>query len=93
MPTARPRGVDLRIFKIEQELATLDKRKHEIVNLLQEEATYADAAQFRVLSAELEAVETKIPKFTTEWEKATEELEKLVPVDSSSRQSCENGCA
>ena len=55
-------------------------RKHEIVNLLQEEATYADAAQFRVLSAELEAVETKIPKFTSEWEKAAEEMEKLVPV-------------
>jgi ATP-binding cassette subfamily F protein 3 len=72
--------LDLRIFKIEQELATLDKRKHEIVNLLQEEATYADAAQFRVLSAELEAVETKIPKFTSEWEKAAEEMEKLVPV-------------
>ncbi|MCF7786944.1 MAG: ABC-F family ATP-binding cassette domain-containing protein [Prosthecobacter sp.] len=74
--------LDLRIFKIEQELTALDKRKHEIVNLLQEEATYADAAQFRVLSAELEAVETKIPKFTSDWEKATEELEKLTPVDA-----------
>jgi hypothetical protein len=36
--------------------------------------------KFRVLSAELEAVETQIPKFTSDWEKAAEELEKLVPV-------------
>ncbi len=69
---------DLRLFKIEQELATADKRKHEIVNLLQDEATYADAAQFRALSAELEAIETEISKKTAAWEKVTEELEALV---------------
>jgi ATP-binding cassette subfamily F protein 3 len=69
--------LDLRVFNIEQELATLDKRKHQIVALLQEEATYADAAQFRVLNAELETVETKISKLTAEWEKDTEALEAI----------------
>jgi len=72
------KDADLRLFKIEQELATADKRKHEIVNLLQDEATYADAAQFRALSAELEAIETEISKKTAAWEKVTEELEALV---------------
>lgn len=69
--------LDLRVFQIEQELATLDKRKHQIVGLLQEEATYADAAQFRILNAELETVETKISKLTGEWEKDTEALEAI----------------
>ncbi|WP_395750666.1 ABC-F family ATP-binding cassette domain-containing protein [Prosthecobacter sp.] len=69
--------LDLRVFHIEQELATLDKRKHQIVQMLQEEATYADAAQFRALSAELETVETKITKLTAEWEKDTEALEAI----------------
>ena len=63
------------VAKIEAELATLDKRKHEIVELLQDQATYADAVKFRDLSAELEAVEPKIAKLTTEWEKAAEEVE------------------
>lgn len=69
--------LDLRIFHTEQELATLDKRKHEIVALLQDEATYADAVKFRELSAELEAIEPKIAKVTAEWEKDTEALEKV----------------
>ncbi len=69
--------LDLRIFHIEQELATLDKRKNEIVELLQDEATYADATQFRALSAELEALDPKITKVTAEWEKDTEALEAI----------------
>ncbi|MBL9180398.1 MAG: ABC-F family ATP-binding cassette domain-containing protein [Verrucomicrobiaceae bacterium] len=71
------KDAEQRVAKIEAELATLDKRKHEIVELLQDEATYADAVKFRDLSAELEAVEPKIAKLTTEWEKAAEEVEKL----------------
>ncbi len=65
-----------RIAKIEAELATLDQRKHEIVGLLQDEATYADAAKFRALSTELEALEPKIAKLTTDWEKEAAALEK-----------------
>jgi ATP-binding cassette subfamily F protein 3 len=65
-----------RVAKIEAELATLDKRKHEIVEHLQGKATYADAAKFRDLSAEFEALEPKISKLTTEWERAAEEVEK-----------------
>lgn len=71
------KDAEQRVSKIEAELATLDKRKHEIVELLQDQATYADAVKFRDLSAELEAVEPKIAKLTTEWEKAAEEVEKL----------------
>jgi len=70
------KDAEARVAKIEAELATLDKRKHEIVELLQDEATYADAVKFRDLSAELEALEPKIVKLTTEWEKAAEEVEK-----------------
>ena len=66
-----------RVAKVEAELTTLDKRKHEIVQLLQDEATYADATKFRDLTAELEAVEPKVAKLTSEWEKAAEALEKL----------------
>lgn len=71
------KDAEARVAKIEAELTALDKRKHEIVELLQDEATYADAVKFRDLSAELEAVEPKIAKLTTEWEKAAEEVEKL----------------
>jgi ATP-binding cassette subfamily F protein 3 len=71
------KDAEQRVSKIEAELATLDKRKHEIVELLQDQATYADAVKFRDLSAELEAVEPKIAKLTTEWEKAAEEVEKM----------------
>jgi len=70
------KDAEQRIAKIEAELATLDKRKHEIVGLLQDEATYADAAKFRDLSAELEALEPKIAKLTTDWEKEAAALEK-----------------
>jgi len=67
--------LEQRIAKIEEELAGLDKRKHEVVALLQNGETYADAVKFRALSVELEQMEPKIAKQTTEWEKATEELE------------------
>jgi ATP-binding cassette subfamily F protein 3 len=71
------KDAEQRVAKIEADLATLDKRKHEIVELLQDQATYADAVKFRDLSAELEALEPKIAKLTSEWEKAAEEVEKL----------------
>ena len=74
------KDAEQRVAKIEADLATLDKRKHEIVELLQDEATYADAVKFRDLSAELEAIEPKIAKLTTEWEKAAEEVEKMAAV-------------
>lgn len=67
---------EARVSKIETELTNLDQRKNEIVALLQDEATYADATKFRDLSAELEALEPKIAKLTTDWEKAAEEVEK-----------------
>lgn len=69
--------VEQKISKIEAELATLDKRKHEIVALLQDGATYADAVKFRALSEELEKIEPAVAKQTSAWEKATEELEAL----------------
>jgi ATP-binding cassette subfamily F protein 3 len=71
------KDAEQRVAKIEAEFAALDKRKHEIVELLQDQATYADAVKFRDLSAELEAVEPKITKLTTDWEKAAEEVEKV----------------
>ena len=74
------KDAEQRVTKIESDLATLDKRKHEIVELLQDQATYADAVKFRDLSAELEALEPKIAKLTTEWEKAAEEVEKMAAV-------------
>jgi ATP-binding cassette subfamily F protein 3 len=83
---ARSKGkkdAEQRVTKIEAELAALDKRKHEIVELLQDEATYADATKFRALSAELEAVDPKVAKLTTEWEKAAEEVEKLAAASAA----------
>ena len=71
------KDVEQKISKIETELAALDKRKHEIVALLQDSATYADPVQFRALSAELEKLEPTIAKQTSAWEKATEELEAM----------------
>jgi ATP-binding cassette subfamily F protein 3 len=72
------KSAEQRVYITEAELAKVEKRKGEIVELLQDEATYADAAKFRALSAELEAIEPKIAKITADWEKATEELEKLI---------------
>lgn len=69
------KGVEERIARIEGEIATLEKRKLEIVELLQEGATYADAVKFRSLSEELERIDPSIAKQTAAWEKATEELE------------------
>ena len=71
------KAAEQRVYITESELAKVEKRKGEIVELLQDQATYADAAKFRQLSAELEAIEPKIVKITADWEKATEELEKL----------------
>jgi ATP-binding cassette subfamily F protein 3 len=71
------KDAEQRLATIEAELAKLDQRKLELVTLLQDESTYADAVKFRDLSAELEAVEPKIAKLTTEWEKAAEEVEKV----------------
>ncbi|MBL9134183.1 MAG: ABC-F family ATP-binding cassette domain-containing protein, partial [Verrucomicrobiaceae bacterium] len=72
------KSAEQRVYITEAELAKVEKRKAEIVELLQDEATYADAAKFRALSAELEGIEPKIAKITADWEKATEELEKLM---------------
>ena len=71
------KDAEQRLATIEADLAKLDKRTLELVALLQDESTYADATKFRDLSAELEAVEPKIAKLTTDWEKAAEEVEKL----------------
>ena len=64
-----------RIARIEGEIATLEKRKLEIVELLQDGATYADTVKFRSLSEELERIDPSIAKQTAAWEKATVELE------------------
>lgn len=69
--------VETRLARAEEELAALDKRKHEIVALLQDGATYADAVKFRALSEELEKIEPQVAQKTTAWEKAAEELERL----------------
>lgn len=69
------KGVEERIVRIEAELAKFDARKLEIVGLLQDGDTYADAVKFRALSEELEQLEASILKQTGAWEKATEELE------------------
>jgi ATP-binding cassette subfamily F protein 3 len=65
-----------KVSAIEQRLAGLEKRKLELVELLQDGATYADAARFRALSEELEQIEPRISQETTAWEKAAEELER-----------------
>jgi ATP-binding cassette subfamily F protein 3 len=77
---ARSKGrkeVEQKVSKIEAELTAMDKRKHEIVLLLQDGATYADPVKFRSLSEELEKLEPSIAKQTAAWEKATEELEAM----------------
>jgi ATP-binding cassette subfamily F protein 3 len=71
------READQRVAAVEAELAAVEKRKLELVALLQDPATYADAAKFRDFSAELEAAEPRIAKLTSEWESAATALEKL----------------
>jgi ATP-binding cassette, subfamily F, member 3 len=71
------KGVEDRIARIEAELAALEKRKLELVALLQDGSTYSDAVKFRTLTEELEAIEPQVAKQTTAWEKATEDLEKM----------------
>lgn len=65
-----------KVTAIEQRLASLEKRKLELVELLQDGATYADAVKFRALSEELEQIEHRIAQETTAWEKAAEDLER-----------------
>lgn len=65
-----------KVSAIEQRLAGLEKRKLELVELLQDGATYADAVKFRALSEELEQIEPRIAQETTAWEKAAEDLER-----------------
>ncbi len=65
-----------KVSAIEQRLASLEKRKLELVELLQDGATYADAVKFRALSEELEQIEPRIAQETTAWEKAAEDLER-----------------
>ena len=69
------KDLEQKVSTIEQNLATLEQRKLELVNLLQEGATYADAVKFRALSEELEQIEPKIAKETSAWEQATATLE------------------
>ncbi len=72
--------LEQKVTHIEQSLALLEKRKLELVDLLQDGATYADAVKFRALSEELEQIEPKIAKETTAWEQATEALEAMAAV-------------
>lgn len=67
--------LELRVARIEEELIAMDKRKHEIITLLQDGATYEDGAKFRSLTEESDKLEGDIVKKTAAWEKATEELE------------------
>ena len=67
--------MEQRLAELENELTTMDKRKHEIVLLLQDEDTYADAARFRDLSQELEQIEKKAGQKTAAWEQMAEDLE------------------
>ncbi len=69
--------LEQKVAAIELSLADLEKRKLELVELLQDGATYADAAKFKALSEELEQMEPKIAKETAAWEKAAGELEGL----------------
>ena len=69
------KDLEQKVSTIEQNLATLEQRKLELVNLLQDGATYADAVKFRALSEELEQIEPKIAKETSAWEQATATLE------------------
>ncbi|GEP45144.1 ABC-F family ATP-binding cassette domain-containing protein [Brevifollis gellanilyticus] len=69
------KALEQKVATIEQALAQLERRKLELVNLLQDGATYADAARFRALTAEMEQIEPKIAKETSAWEKAAAELE------------------
>jgi ATP-binding cassette subfamily F protein 3 len=75
------KGVEERIARIEAELAKLEARKLEIVALLQDGETYADAVKFRALSEELEQIEPSVAKQTSAWEKATEDLEAFAGQD------------
>ncbi|SKB07428.1 ATP-binding cassette, subfamily F, member 3 [Prosthecobacter debontii] len=83
---ARAKGrkdLEKTVTRIEEELAALDTRKLELVALLQDGATYADAAKFKALTKELEEIEPRISTKTTQWEKAAEELEALIAKEAA----------
>lgn len=83
---ARAKGrkdLEKTVARIEEELAALDTRKLELVALLQDGATYADAAKFKALTKELEEIEPRIATKTTQWEKAAEELEALIAKEAA----------
>jgi ATP-binding cassette subfamily F protein 3 len=76
--------LEQKVTSIEQSLAALEKRKLELVELLQDGATYADAVKFRALSEELEQIEPKIAQETAAWEQATEAFEAMVMSEKAS---------
>ncbi|MEN3942844.1 ABC-F family ATP-binding cassette domain-containing protein [Prosthecobacter sp. SYSU 5D2] len=78
------KDLEKNVARIEEELAALDKRKMELVELLQDGATYADAAKFKALSQEMEQIEPRIATKTTAWEKAAGELEALIAKEAAS---------
>jgi ATP-binding cassette subfamily F protein 3 len=77
------KDLEKNVARIEEELAALDKRKMELVELLQDGATYADAAKFKALSQEMEQIEPRISTKTTAWEKAAGELEALIAKETA----------
>jgi len=78
------KDLEKNVARIEEELAALDKRKMELVTLLQDGATYSDAAKFKALSEELAQMEPRVATKTAAWEKAAGELEALIAKEAAS---------
>ena len=66
-----------RISNLEVAIATGEQRRTEIHALLQDSAVWQDAAKAKSLQTELDGLDQRIAKATTEWEAAAVSLEAL----------------
>ena len=65
------------VKKLEFRIQVLEKRQHELVTALEDQATYADAAKALSLNRELSAVVDELEKINSEWELAAVKLQEI----------------
>ena len=65
------------VKKLESRIQELEKRQHELVTALEDQATYADAAKALSLNRELSHVVDDLEQANAEWETAASRLQEL----------------
>ena len=67
-----------RIKHLESRIQELERRQHELVTALEDQATYADAGRAVALNRELAAVVEDLEKANSEWEIAATRVQELI---------------